>query len=157
MCAPSARHRRRDAATSDGRGGHDPGGGGDSCGGDRGSLPQPRSPRRVHVVWNRKTRKRDTGSEGSGAEPVIASPPPTALPSCLPARRGGGRPRSGPRCYWSSQNQGGAHAKPPLVRHEAGRCLGRAAISPRWSWAVPGPGNSARVVEPGGGLGTEVR
>lgn len=120
----------RGAVTSDWRGGRKPGGGGGGDGGDQGSLPQPRSPRRVHVVWNRKTERRDTGSEGSGAEPVTASPPPR------PARGG---PHTGPRCYWSVRAQGGALHAPPLARAGAGRCPGHAAIGLRWSWAVPGP------------------
>lgn len=76
----------------------------------------PRSPRRVHVVWNRKTERRDTGSEGSGAERVTASPPP------IPA--GGGPPN---------------RATLLLARAGSGRCPRRAAIGPFCSWAVPGP------------------
>lgn len=146
MCAPSARRGRRGAATSDGREGHDPGGGGDRNGSNHGSLPQPRSPRRVHVVWNRKTGKRDTGSEGSGAEPVTASPPPTSLP---PRPTGGGlvpshavigsrRIRAVPsqRHHWPAVELGGAWAALPLARTGVGR--------------YPGPGNSARREERGG-------
>lgn len=62
-----------------------------------------RSPRRVHVVWNRKRERRDTGSEGSEAEPVTASPP---------TRPAGGSPRTGPCRYWPEENQGGARAAP---------------------------------------------
>lgn len=120
----------RGAATSDGRGGRDPGGGGDGGGGHPGSVSSPRSPRRVHVVWNRKTERRDTGSEGRGAESVTVSPPP---------RPTGGGSRAGSRGCWSALDQGGAHAELLLVRAGAGRCPSRAAIGLRWCGAVPGP------------------
>lgn len=48
-------------------------------GGPGGSWERDRDhggPRRVHVVWNRKTERLDTGSEGSGAELATACPPP---------------------------------------------------------------------------------
>lgn len=95
----------RGEATSDRRGYRGDGGDGDSDSGSGGpgSLPQPRSPRRVHVVWNRKGERRYTGSEGSGAEPVTASPPPG------PA---GGGPSTGPLRYWLVQDQGGARGAP---------------------------------------------
>ena len=64
-----------------------------------------RSPRRVHVVWNRKRERRDTGSEGSEAEPVTASPP---------TRPAGGSPPH--------------RAMPLLAGGESGRCPCRAAI-----------------------------
>lgn len=109
------------------RGRNPDGGGGDSGGGgDRGSLPRTRSPPRVHVVWNRKTEKPDTGSEGSGAEPVTASPPP---------RRAKGGPVPG-------------HAAigPRTVRASSRR----ASIGLPWSWAGPGPRRHWPSLERGG-------
>lgn len=136
------------AATSDRRGTRDSdgGGGGDTDGGGSGCLQQPR---RVHVVWNRKTERLDTGSEGSGAEPVATSPPPCptgAAPASGHAAIGPRRIRAvpAPRLHWLTLQLGGAQTALPLVRSGAGRC--------------PGPGNSARLEGTReGGQGTPAR
>lgn len=135
------------AATSDRRGTRDPGGGGgcDTDGGGWGCLPQPR----VHVVWNRKTERLDTGSEGSGAEPVATSPPPRPTGAATAPGHAAIGPRRiravpAPRLHWLALKLGGAQAALPLVRSGAGRC--------------PGLGNSARLeATREGGPGTPAR
>lgn len=91
------------------------------------ALVPSRSPRRVHVVWNRKRERRDTGSEGSEAEPVTASPP---------TRPAGGRPPH--------------RATPLLAGGESGRCPRRAAIGLHCGWAVPRPRYHWPALELGG-------
>lgn len=86
-----------------------------------------RSPRRVHVVWNRKRERRDTGSEGSEAGPVTASPP---------TRPAGGGPQH--------------RATPLLAGGESGRCPCRAAIGLHCGWAVPRPRYHWPALELGG-------
>lgn len=99
-----------------------------------GFLPAASQSRRVHVVWNRKMEKRDTGSEGSGAEPVTAYPRSPVLPL---------RPAVGGRILARAAIGLCRIRAVPMPRHhwpaEARRCLCCVAIGPRWSWAVPGP------------------
>lgn len=111
-----------------------------------GFLPAASQSLRVHVVWNRKTEKRDTGSEGSGAEPVTAYPCSPFLPlrpglwaaryQPAPLLAFAGSGRCPCRATIGPVKLGGAWVALPLVRAGVGRC--------------PGPGNSARREEPGG-------
>lgn len=125
----------RGAATLDGRGDRDPGGGGDGGGGDPGARPEPAAP--GASTWFGTGRQRDEtpGQRGEGRSrgpsPRLPTRPGEAPAPGL-AAIGPRRIRAVPvrRCHWPALELGGARAALPLVRTGEGRCSG--------------PGNSAR-------------